>query len=64
MSYLAISDKSEGLSLGPPPGSDTYDNIFKICRSAFQLPRSKHHQGMIVLVLYKIILAARNIFSQ
>lgn len=43
-----------------------YDNIsrhvvLKFADPRFQLPRSKYHPGMIVLVLYKIILAARNI---
>lgn len=43
-----------------------YDNIsrhvvLKFADPRFQLPRSKYHPGMIVLVLYTIILAARNI---
>lgn len=43
-----------------------YDNIsrhvvLKFADPRFQLPRSKYHPGMIVLVLLKIILAARNI---
>lgn len=43
-----------------------YDNIsrhvvLKFADPRFQLPRSKYHPGVIVLVLLKIILAARNI---